>query len=193
MTSKAGERRRKRFIDKRFQARFIIQFCALNVLASLLFGVLVYLLNRNTKTVAFDNLELVVKSTSDFLLPLLLQILFIVSFVIGVATIAVTLLISHQISGPLYRLTLELNRIKSGDLSVPIRLRAKDQLKKAADESEQMRVALQKSLSSAQKSGRAVKAELDALDGKSPNESQRRRLDQELASLNAELARFKTD
>lgn len=188
-----NERRRNYFIDKRFQTKFILKFCSLHILASLLTGVFIFLLNRETKTVAFDDLELVVKSTSDFILPILLQILVVVSLFIGAATIGVILLISHQIAGPLYRLTLELNRIKLGDLSVPIHLRTKDQMQKAANESEQMRIALRESVGSMKKSWFAIRAELQVLRSGLTDEKKRQRLDQETASLDAELTRFKTE
>ena len=193
VVGRKGERRGNYFIDKHFQAEFVLKFCLLNILASLLTGVLIFLFNRETKTVAFDNLELVVKSTADFILPILLQILVVVSLLIAVATVVVILLISHRIAGPLYRLTLELSRIRSGDLSVPIRLRTKDQMQKAANESEQMRIALRESLDSMKKSWLAVRTELQALRDTLTDEKKKQRLDKEAASLDAALARFKTE
>jgi len=126
-------KRRNFFIDRRFQSAFIVKFCVLIILVGLAIGVLIYALNRNTTTVAFENLRVVVKSTSDFILPMMVESLVIVTVLAALVTIAITLFASHKISGPLYRLNDELEKVKSGDLSGPVRIRTGDQLQKVAD------------------------------------------------------------
>ena len=186
-------RRRNYFIDKSFQAKFILKFCALNILASLLTVALIYFLNRQTKTVTFEGLELLVKSTADFILPLLLQCVAIVALFIGVATIVVILVTSHKIAGPLYRLTIELKKIKAGDLSAPIHIRTEDQLQKVAEEFEEMRVAFRGSLDSLRKNWTALRPEILSFKNAVRDESQKKRLEKEIGVIDAELARFKTE
>ncbi len=53
--------------------------------------------------------------------------------VVGLATVFVTLYISHKIAGPLYRFETDLKMIAEGDLKHRIRLREGDQLKDLAD------------------------------------------------------------
>ena len=188
-----SNRRKNYFIDKSFQTKFVLRFCALNILTSLLTGGIIYYWNRKTKTVAFEGLELVVKSTADFILPLLLQALVIVSLFIAVATIVVILVTSHKIAGPLYHLTLELKKIKEGDLRSPIHVRTQDQLQKVADEFEAMRAFYGGSLGSIQKHWSALRPELTTLKNSVRDEKQRKRLEQEMGVIDTELARFKTE
>ena len=133
------EKRKHYYIDKGFQTKFIIKFCAINIAASLAIGVLIYVLNRNTNTVAFENLKVVVKSTSDFILPILLQVLPLVTLLVSFATIVIALYASHKISGPLFRMNVEIEKMKQRDFTHPIRIRATDQLQAAAQALEELR------------------------------------------------------
>src|SRR3989338_7325136 len=98
------ERRRRRilFIDKKFQTRFIVNFCGLVVLGGLITMAMLYLCTMNSNTVAVVNSRVVVKSTADFILPLIVQTVCIVMILICLATIVMTLMVSHKIAGPLY-------------------------------------------------------------------------------------------
>lgn len=138
-------RRKNYFIDKGFQTKFILKFCSLVILGSFLIGLLIYLFNMQTTTVAFENLKIDVKTTADFILPIILQILIFVTSATAVASILVLIFTSHRISGPIYKIKNELKRIKGGDLSVPIQIRANDQLRELVNEFEELRLTLKKS------------------------------------------------
>jgi len=188
----AVERRRNYFIDKDFQTKFIIKFCALIILTSVLTGILIYLFNRGSNTVAFENLKVVVKSTSDFILPIVFQILIVVTVMVGAATVFVTLLASHKISGPLYKLSTELGKIKGKDLTSSIRIRNTDQLKNVVKEFEDMRVSYRDSLSEI----RSAAENLSALLGKNikdiKDDGSRKKIADLASKLNNELSKFKT-
>jgi len=183
------EKRKNYFIDKQFQTKFIVKFCLINIVASLLAGVLIYFLNRQTNTVAFENLKVVVKSTADFIHPILLMVLVIVTLFAAIATIIIVLFTSHRISGPLYRLTQELEKIKTKDLSHPIRIRAADQLQRLASECEAMRAEYQQSIRKAKQSWRALQKSKDLIS----NAQERRQLEHDLDVLISELEQFKTE
>ena len=53
---------------------------------------------------------------------------------VGLATIAVTLLFSHKIAGPLYHFTKVMKRLNEGDFSKEVHIRNSDQLQELADE-----------------------------------------------------------
>ena len=125
--------RRVYFIERKFQTGFILKFCALIIISSLLTGILVYFLSQRSTTVVFEHSRALVKSTSDFLLPLLIQTIVIVSIIVAIATVILTLFISHRIAGPLYRLKRQLGSIGIGDLSGDFSLRKDDQLKDIAN------------------------------------------------------------
>jgi methyl-accepting chemotaxis protein len=193
MSEYKKNRRKEYYIDKGFQAKFIVKFCLLIVSASLLTGILIYLFNRQTTTVAFENLKVVVKSTSDFILPIVLQILVIVTLLIGIATIAITLFTSHKISGPLYRINIELKKIRSGDFSSVVHVRAKDQLKKVASELDEMRLEFKDSINTVKKNWVSVKADLQKLQKSSKNENEKIRITDSIEKIDSELSRFKID
>ena len=186
------EKRRNYFIDKQFQTKFIVKFCLINIVASLLIGLLIYLLNRQTNTVAFENLKVVVKSTADFIQSIVLMVIVIVTFFVAIATIVIALFTSHRISGPLYRLTVELEKMRAKDLSHPIHIRASDQLQRFASECEALRAEYQQSIHQAKKSWQSIRAILQRLKDSTGPVQEKRQLEQEMDALTSEFERFKT-
>lgn len=122
-------RRKNYYIDKEFQAIFILKFCSLIVIGSIISGLIVYAMSRATVTTTFINSRLTIKSTADFILPAVLLSGAVVILLIGLATIIMTLFISHKIAGPLYRLDKDVQEITAGNLKVTFRLRSGDELK----------------------------------------------------------------
>lgn len=146
----AKNRRRNYFIKKEFQTKFILKFCLLIILACAVMGGLVYFLSTKTATTSFENLRLIVKSTSDFILPTLILSSLIATVLISLACIIVVLFISHRIAGPLYRLEKSLIEIGKGNLAVDVRLRKSDEIKALAASVNNMIRNLRDPLSSSQ-------------------------------------------
>lgn len=137
---KSGNRRRNYFVDKKFQSNFIVKFCLLVLAGSLLTGVLTYIFTLQSTTVVFDKLQVVVKSTADFIMPVSLMVLVIVTALTSIVTVMMTMFISHRISGPLYKFSLELKKMQKGDLTSVVRIRSKDQFQETANDLEKMRI-----------------------------------------------------
>jgi len=131
--TRSQDKRRIYYIEKEFQFKFIIKFCLLLALGSLLTVVLVYWLARHSTTVAIAQGHVAVHTTAEYLLPLMVQTVLIELIVVSLATIVMTLLISHKIAGPLYRLKVMLDGLAEGDLATHMHLRKGDQLKSVAD------------------------------------------------------------
>lgn len=127
------QRRRIYFIEKSFQARFIIKFCLIVAFGGLLTIALIYLFAKQSTTVSIVNSRAVVKSTADFLLPILLQTTLIVMIFVSFATIAVTLFVSHKMSGPLYRFKEVMDALGEGDYLSDFKIRKLDQLQDFAN------------------------------------------------------------
>ncbi len=123
-----NSKRRNYFIDKSFQLRFILKFCIIVAASSVLIGFLIFFLANASTTVAIENTKVTVKSTSDFILPVIVYTLLIVSVFSAVAVSIVTLLVSHKIAGPLYRLKNQIEALKDGNLGINFNIREKDQL-----------------------------------------------------------------
>ena len=126
-------KRRIYFIEKSFQAKFILKFCALVVLGGFLTIGLLYFLAMQSTTVSVVNSRVVVRTTANFILPILIQTVAIVMVIVGLATVAVTLFVSHKIAGPLYRIRKVMQELEGGDFSHDFHIRHLDQLQDLAD------------------------------------------------------------
>ncbi len=121
------------YIEKEFQAKFIVKFCLLLMTGSLMTIAIVYWLAQHSTTVAIIHGRVDVHTTAEYLLPLMFQTVSIQLVVVSVATIGMTLLVSHKIAGPLFRLKAMFAGLTNGDLKARMHLREDDQLKKVAD------------------------------------------------------------
>ena len=127
-----GNRRRNYYIDREFQTIFILKFCGLIAIGSIISGLIIYAMSRATVTTTFENSRLTIKSTADFILPAVLLSGAVVIILIGLATIIMTLFISHKIAGPLYRLDKDVQEVTSGNLRMVFHLRAGDEIRPLA-------------------------------------------------------------
>lgn len=126
---KLNFKRRIVFIEKDFQRNFIIKFSLVALGAMVMASLILYFLSKDTITATYRFHSLALESTANAIMPSLVitNVAVLLGFV--VATIYVTLYVSHKIGGPLYRFSQDLKEIGSGKLSVRIRLRQYDQLR----------------------------------------------------------------
>ena len=127
-----GKFRRNYFIDKEFQTKFILKFCLIAILSSLVLSFFVIFLSRGSTTVTIENARVMVKGSADFIFPIMLQTLLIATVFSAFAVSVLTLFVSHKIAGPLYRIKKEIDVLKSGDLTPSFKIRKDDQLQNLA-------------------------------------------------------------
>jgi len=132
MKNEHEKRRRNYFIDKEFQAKFILKFCALAALGALISAFIVYKMSVSTVTTTFENSRLVMKTTADFILPAVCLSTFVFIIFVGLATVAITLFTSHKIAGPLYRMEKDIEEVSGGNLKKRFNLREHDEIKRLA-------------------------------------------------------------
>ncbi len=128
----ARMKRKHYLIDKDFQLGFILKFCVIIIFSSLVIGGLVFYLTRNSTTVAIENTRVSVKSTADFILPVLVLTVAVVAFFSTLVLSVTALIISHRIVGPLYRLRKGIDVLRDGDFTKEFHVRNKDNLKDLA-------------------------------------------------------------
>lgn len=133
MSEARGYKRRIYFIEKKFQTKFILKFCGLVAAGALLTIGILYFLSSKSTTVTIVDSRVMVRATSDFLLPILIQTVLIVMLLVGLATVFVTLFVSHKISGPLYHFKKTMEDLEKGDFSSDFRIRCLDQLQSLAE------------------------------------------------------------
>jgi methyl-accepting chemotaxis protein len=136
-------KRRSYFIDKKFQGKFILKFCLIVIVSSVIVGGLLLFLAQGSTTVAIENTKVTVKNTASFLLPLILTTLIIVTVFSAISVAVLAMFISHKIAGPLYRIKKDIERLHAGDLTASFRIRKGDQLQDLADSLNEMASAMQ--------------------------------------------------
>src|SRR5512135_1346631 len=117
------------YIGERYQKKMIIKFCLLAVAGSAAFCTLFYFaLDRKldgSYVQALDGMRYV-------RLSMMRSAIYIDLAVIGVLTVAVlilTLIMSHRIAGPTWRMEQSAKAVGSGDLTLNVRLRRNDEMK----------------------------------------------------------------
>jgi len=127
MPQKKSYKRRKKFIKKDYQLKFILKFCLILLAGALLSTGLLFLLSHGTLTSTFRHSRLVVENTAFAILPAVLWTNVITLVLITLAAVIIILLISHKIAGPMFRFEKDLLEIGEGNLVKRISLRKKDQ------------------------------------------------------------------
>lgn len=183
---KKGYRRKNYFVDRKFQTGFILKFCSVVAIGGVVTIAVLYFLAMRSTTVSIINSRVVAVKTSDFLLPILLQTILIVMIVVSLATIVLTLLVSHRIAGPIYRLKNVLELLGDGDFSSDFRIRRLDQFQEVADTLNATVKKIRQNLNSMKGSFRSLKDGLDRFSETDVAEY-RRSLLNELKRLSQEL------
>lgn len=179
-------KRKNYLIDKKFQSKFILRFSALVLLSGALTIALIYFLGAQSKTIAMQNSRVVAKTTADFILPLLLQTVIVVTILVGIIAGLMTLFVSHKISGPLYRFKKVIETLKHGDFSSEFNIRSTDQLSSLADEINSMIRNTKQELSGIKNKVVSLKQKLDSLTENDFSENKRAALT-ELKKIAEEL------
>ena len=130
--------KRHLYIQKEFQSRVIINFCLLVISGSLLFC-LAYYYSLNVKLDGnyAESLDKVRFLKSAFMDRFFIIELAVLVF-LGVGVTIMTLLMSHSIAGPLWRIEQTAKAVGAGDMAVRIHLREKDEIRSLADQMNNM-------------------------------------------------------
>jgi len=115
------------FIDRKFQAAFILKFIALLVVGTAVFDIAAYLILNRRLGETFYSAHKTIETVGEMLLPTLLSLSLVFIVVLGLAVLAMTMIVSHLIAGPLYAIRRYIDYISEGRLDFDARLRSKDQ------------------------------------------------------------------
>jgi len=180
-------RRRNYFIKKKFQMNFLSGFVLLLILESLLIAGLLINASHDTLTTGYLDSILRVETTHDFFLKSFTLIVSIVIVGSGLTGMAVFILLSHRIAGPLYRFEKTLSQIKDGDLTTRINLRKSDELT-------ELKESLNALIGSLDKDMGRIKKGLEDLDGLLSRKDDPQivlKITKVIESLKHEIGRFK--
>lgn len=119
---------RQYFIKKEFQSKFIIKFCLIVILGTIISGIILYAYtNQRLGNTYLESLN-AIKVLNDNLISNLIYTSLITVIFISIVTIVITLFASHKIAGPLYRLEKSTEAIGNGDFTLETRLRENDEI-----------------------------------------------------------------
>jgi methyl-accepting chemotaxis protein len=133
MTDMNSPLRKHLFVDRTFQIKFILYFSLLVVIGTVLFSLAAYLILDNQMGNSLFSAHVAMKRTGELLRPTLLSLSLAFVIILGVASVIITLLVSHKISGPLFAMVRYLKMISEGRLNFEAKLRTNDQTAALAD------------------------------------------------------------
>ena len=165
--------RRNYYIDKDFQTKFILKFCGLVALGAVMTMLLLYWLAHRATTVSIVSSRVTVMTTADFLVPLMIQTVIIVTVLVSIAAAAVTLFVSHKIAGPLFRFKQTFKELAGGNFSNQVRLRKGDQLIEVAGDFNHMIASVRGQVILARTTIESIKADLEAISEFNVEDSKR--------------------
>ena len=131
-------RRRNYFIDKGFQTRFVMRFLAVVMAGSAMSGYVMYERISATTERALYSSHVKLASAGALVLPDILGVNMGAASVVLLAVAAITLVLSHRIAGPMYRMERSLEDMAGDDLTGNFRLRSADELKGLSESLERM-------------------------------------------------------
>lgn len=187
----AGQKNRRKnyFIKREFQTRFILKFCGLLILASVISGLILYLFSRGTATTTFVNSRLSIMSTVDYILPVLIGSSIIAVVLVSIATAVLVKYLSHRIAGPLVKIEKSAREVGAGNLNPKVVLRSTDEISKQAECFNQMTEKLKTHLLEIKARARDLGREIDNL--KTHDAS--KKLSEKKEKLNKAIAYFKVE
>lgn len=192
---KPSYRRKNVYIDKSFQTKFILQFCALVAVGAGLTILALYFLSQQSTSVSFVQARVKVMTTADFILPIMVHTLLVVMGIVSLGAIAVTLVVSHKIAGPLFRFKHTFKEMAAGNFSKQVKLRKGDQLADLATDFNHMITILRSQLVEAKKTVAALRDDMGMISEFNIEESKRKKfvdLQYKIQELENTMEFFKT-
>jgi len=182
--------------ERYYRLRFLAKVCLVTVAGVFAFTLAVYIYTSRGLGSGYGEAIYTIYDLKIRIFPLIFSSFYSI-FILAVVTAAVgvvTVLFSHRLAGPVYRLARNLEAIGDGDLTVKTRLRGGDQLKALAVEMNAMTGSLNRlsrSCADALAEVEAGSRELAALlAADRPDEAEVRRAAEELKRGIAELKRL---
>ena len=156
--------RKTYLIQRVFQAKFIIIFLLLLILGSVISGLILYSKANTHLGYHYGMAHIKLEKTGEILQPALFLSYGISIVLIGIATIILTIYISHKVAGPLYRFERSAKEIGKGNLTLVTRIRESDQAKGLADAFSQMTMDLRAKLLEIDSDSKELNSIIDELN-----------------------------
>jgi methyl-accepting chemotaxis protein len=120
-------KRRRFFIDKEYQGRYIFNAFLSVAIGSVLFALIIAFFSSNTLSIVYDDYHLRLGTTPELLKNKILSAQWLFIALGGGGVILIALFLSHRVAGPFFRFEQTLNQMASKDLRGRIQLRKRDE------------------------------------------------------------------
>lgn len=183
-------KRRNYFIKKDFQGRYVFVFFSFIVLGSIIFSLVFSLFTAKTLTITYENYNLQLGVTPLILLKQIITTGWVYIFFGGLAVGIISIYLTHQVAGPVYRLEKSFDEMLSGTIVSAIQLRKKDEGRELTEKINCFNKMLSEHFHNLRDINQKIEAELADLVSKTEGSQEHNdfyRSVHEIARLNSEL------
>ncbi|MBI3815490.1 MAG: methyl-accepting chemotaxis protein [Nitrospinae bacterium] len=192
MKEKMDVKRRQHFIKKRFQARFIAKFILLILLGSAVSGIILYVMAGSKLGATYYSAHVKIENTWDILFPAIVTTNIVTVILISLATVYITLFVSHKIAGPLFKFEKLMKEVGEGKLNVKPSLREADELVELSNAFGDMLTGLNNKIKEIKKHSQAARTTLDKISI-SGGEEAVKKAKEEICNLQRILEQFQIE
>ncbi len=126
-------RRRQYIIDKKLQMRYTLFFILISLIGNVLAVAVFNMLAMKQLDTVLWSTHISISSTDELIRPIFFSVNIINFLFVTLLLILTGVLMLKKTSGPLFRMSRDIRKITSGDLSARIELREKDDFQDVAD------------------------------------------------------------
>jgi len=126
------------YINKQYQSKMILKFCLLALLSGTLFCISFYAAMDRDISGGYGQALEGMRYIREAMIRNFLYTEAAIIVLLGIAVAAISLVMSHRIAGPLWRLEQTAKSVGEGDLTCEIHLRNTDEIKSLADQMNRM-------------------------------------------------------
>jgi methyl-accepting chemotaxis protein len=161
----SGKNQRKNyFINKKFQAAFIMRFAFIVLFFTIIFSGFLFFTSFGSTTVVFKDLRIQSIPTHEYILPSLTAGFILSMAITAILFLGLGLMYSHRIAGPMFRFGMVFKHLAEGDLSQIVRLRHHDEWQETAASLNRAFKALRSRMHKLENAVGALEKETDRLD-----------------------------
>lgn len=137
-------KRRTYILKNTSQSKYIFSYFILFSIGLLLFSFVFSFMSMETTTISYTNNEINIGNTPYVLLTKMLGSGWIIIVAGGFLLFLMSIVMTHRVAGPAYRIDLSLSKMLKGEFGFAIGLRKKDELKVIANKLELLSIKIDK-------------------------------------------------
>jgi hypothetical protein len=132
MSVLGNNRRKTILINRKFQMTLILKFAGINILAMLIFGILIYIFLQSEIDANLRSAHVRFRNVSEIIMPVVISLTVINIIISTICIFFVIMYASFRIAGPLYKFNEAIKSIGRGNLHPMMVIRERDQLKECS-------------------------------------------------------------